>query len=415
MDAKFYRNNRKKLMKSLEQGSAVILFSGAAPKKSADGKYPYTPNRNFLYMSGVADQNLILYMARHEDGLAEYLFIPEYDEHQAKWFGASVSPADAAALSGIRDIKFTKEFEQFIHKEIKTAGTTVIGFDLEKDSFMADQSPGGKWARLLKNEYPEVTVKNIYPQIAQARVIKTPGEVDNIRKAIAITKKGIARMMKNAAPGQFEFELEAEFNYELKKAGVKDLAFPTILASGRNATVLHYDTNDSKIGGDDLVLMDLGAAWNFYSADITRTFPISGRFTPRQRILYDIVLKAHGRVIELIVPGRPFAELNEAVKEVYAQELTAIGLIADKAEVVKYYFHGVSHYLGLDTHDVGSRETVLQAGMVITVEPGLYLPEEGIGIRIEDDVLVTKDGHEVLSRDIIRTPDDIEEFLRMRE
>lgn len=414
MKTEFYSKNRKKFMEKLETGSAVVFFSGEAPKKTADEKYAYSPNRNFLYLTGISEQNIALYMEKTEEGHSETLFIFEYDELKAKWVGETVSPQKAENISGIGDIKYLPEFNRFIHTKIKTNGKTVFYFDLEKDSPEGGFGQGGRFAQKMKLEYPEVTVKDAYPIVCGLRVLKTKEEADTIKKAIEITGAGIGRIMQNAKPGMYEYELEAEFNYELKKSGVKDFAFKTILASGKNATVLHYDSNDSKIGKNDLVLLDLGAAWNYYSADISRTFPISGKFTKRQRQLYDIVLKAHSKVIDLIAPGVHFKALNEAVIELYAVELQKIGLIKSPEEVKKYYFHGVSHHLGLDTHDVGPRDTYLAEGMILTVEPGLYIAEEGIGIRIEDDVMVTNSGSKVLSKDIIRTADEIEEFMAKR-
>ena len=235
-----------------------------------------------------------------------------------------------------------------------------------------------------------------------------------MKKAIQITKQGIENIFKNANPNMMEYELEACFDYEIKRNGAKDKAFNTILAGGKNATVLHYNENNQKINDGDLVLLDLGASFGYYSADISRTFPICGKFSQRQKQLYNIVLEAQQKVIDAIKPGLPFKRLNEIVIEHYETELLKIGLIKDKEEVKNYYYHGVSHFLGLDTHDVTDGIQELKEGMVITVEPGLYIAEEGIGIRIEDDVLVTKDGAENLSKDIIKTVDQIENFFNNR-
>jgi Xaa-Pro aminopeptidase len=210
----------------------------------------------------------------------------------------------------------------------------------------------------------------------------------------------------------YEYQAEAYFDFELKKAGVRDFAFKSIVASGKNGTVLHYSDNDSIMEDGSLVLCDVGAQWNYYNGDITRTFPVNGKFTPRQRQIYDIVLGGHDLIIDTIRDGVEFASLNEILKKYYAEELKKIGLIKNDNEVSKYYYHGVSHLLGLETHDVGRHnEGLLREGMVLTVEPGLYIEEENIGIRIEDDVLVLKNGCEVLSKDIIRTADDIEKYM----
>lgn len=411
MTKDLYINNRRKLMGLIEPGAAAVLFCGKAPKKTADEKYQFAPNRNFLYLTGVAEEQVMLYLERTGDDIKEALFVPRPDEVRAKWVGETIRPETASELSGIRDIRFIDEFEAFLHHKIASGELTKLYFDLEKDSFQAEYGPGGRYAQTIKAEYPQLPLGNAFPLITSLRVIKDPAEVAQIRRGIEITRDGILNLWKNRRAGAYEYEMEAEFDYILKKNGVKDIAFRTICAGGRNAAVLHYVDNDQVIRDGDLLLLDLGAQWNYYSADISRTFPINGKFSDRQRELYQIVRLAMDRVFAAIKPGVPFKRLNEIVRETYAEELLRIGLIQDPSEVSKYYFHGVSHYLGLDTHDVGSREQDLAPGMVITVEPGLYLAEEGIGIRIEDDVLVTETGMENLSQDIPRDIEAIEALL----
>ena len=413
MHKEVYAKHRRKLMESVEEDSAVILFSGEAPKKSADASYPFSPNRNFLYVTGIAEEGIILFMERVGDDIMETLFIHPYDELKAKWVGETIRSEEAEAVSGISDIRHLEEFEEFLHKKIHR-GRERIWLDLEKDSFAAVPGSGGVFARRLRSEYPQLWISNAYPLITALRVIKDPEEVAEIRQAISHTKDAILNLWAKARPGMKEYELEADFNYSLKKNGVKELAFPTICAAGRQATVLHYEDNDQVAQDGQMVLLDLGASHNHYCADISRTFPVNGRFTDRQKEIYTIVRLAMDRVFAAIKPGVPFQRLNEITRETYAAELKRIGLIADESEVSRYYFHGVSHYLGLDTHDVGSREIDLAPGMVLTVEPGLYIPEEGIGIRVEDDVLVTEDGMENLSIDIPRDIDEIEALIGIR-
>jgi Xaa-Pro aminopeptidase len=264
----------------------------------------------------------------------------------------------------------------------------------------------------MQANYPYLQIKNAYPEICELRLIKTPGEIEEIRRAIAITYEGIKNLMIHAKAGMKEYQLEAYFDFILKSEGVKHYAFPTICASGKNGAVLHYDKNDDTTTENSLVLLDLGAQYNYYNADISFTFPVSGTFTERQKTFYNIVLKALRETTQLIKPGIPFAKLNEHTKKILAEECIKVGLIMEESELGNYYFHGVSHMLGLDTHDVGKyKDLVLQPGMVLTVEPGLYIEEEGIGIRIEDDVLVTEEGYEVLSKDIFRSVEEIEAFM----
>ena len=235
-----------------------------------------------------------------------------------------------------------------------------------------------------------------------------------MRKAISITIEGVKELMKNSKEGIREYELEAYFDFVCKKNGVKDFAFKTIAAAGKNATILHYVTNDSKLKDGDLILFDLGAQYKYYNGDISRTFPINGKFTERQKEVYNSVLYVNQRIIEEMKPGVKFLELNSLAKSLIAKECIKLGLIENEKDVDKYYYHSIGHSLGLDTHDVElrNRDVILEAGMVYTVEPGIYIEEEGIGIRIEDDILITEDGNEVLTKDMIKTIDEIEEFMK---
>ncbi len=411
MESSFYTNNRNKLFSAIEDSSAVILLSGAAPVKAGDEFYPFTPSRNFYYMTGLDDENIILLMCKKDDITQTTLFIARPDPIAAKWTGETVSADDAEKISGISDIKYRDDFESSLSSVIFNKRLKNVYLDLEnRDISCSTQAI--KLSERIKSGYPYVNILNVYDIIAEFRKIKEPCEISEIEKAIEITKKGIYSMMKNAKAGMAEYEIEAYFDFELKKNGVKDFAFKTIAASGKNAAVLHYSSNDGITGENDLILCDLGAQWHYYNGDITRTFPVNGRFTPRQKEIYNTVLEGQKKVISAIRPGIEFRSLNTILIDYYEKALKELGLIKDKSEVGKYYYHGVSHSLGLETHDAGRHnEGLLEAGMVFTVEPGLYIEEEGIGIRIEDNVLVTDDGCRVLSDDIIKEADDIENFM----
>nr|WP_317357565.1 aminopeptidase P family protein [uncultured Tyzzerella sp.] len=413
----FFENNRKKIINSLkEERFMIILFSGKAQHKTCDQFFPFEPNRNFYYMTGI-DKPHIIYMAtKNGENIDETLFIERYDELKAKWDGASIGEEKAKNISGIENIKYLDEFELAFSNSMFRNNIENVYLDLE-NRYLNNSKCSFKQANIIKENYPYANIKNIYNNIGYCRLFKEDEEIENLKKAIEITKQGIENIWKNAKPNIMEYELEACFDYEIKRNGSKDKAFNTILASGSNATVLHYGENNDKINDGELVLIDLGATYNYYNADITRTFPVNGKFSERQKQLYNIVLEGQRKVIEAIKPGLPFKRLNEILIEYYEEELKKIGLIKDKSEVSKYYYHGVSHYLGLDTHDVSrdlGTDGGLKKGMVITVEPGLYIAEEGIGIRIEDDILVTETGHENLSKDIIKTVEDIENFFKNR-
>lgn len=414
MNTDFYINNRTKLENKLEDNSAAFLFSGKAPVKLGDEYYQFTPLRNFYYMTGLDRQNMIYFSYKKAGAVTHSIFIPRYDELKAKWVGAELLPNEVEEISGIQNIYYIDEFDEIVSNILFSKRIENIYLDLE-NRYFDDNSLSLELSKKFIKNYPYINIKNLHNIIAEFRMIKEPEEIEYITKAIDITGKGINAMMKNSKVGMYEYEIEAYFDFELKKNGIKDFAFKSIAASGGNATILHYSKNDSKTKDNDLIMFDVGAQYKYYNGDITRTFPVNGKFTDRQKQIYNIVLEGQLKVIESIKPGMEFKRLNEILKEHYAVELKKIGLIDFDEEVSKYYYHGVSHMLGLETHDVGRHnEGLLEEGMVFTVEPGLYIADENIGIRIEDNVVVTKDGCRVLSKNIIKSVEDIENFMAGR-
>lgn len=411
MKKEFYILNRQKLMEGIPDNSAVILFAGEAPHMSADENYDFVPNRNFLYLTGIDREHVILMITRSKGKAEETLFIEKSDPVRAKWVGERMTMEEAGEASGVENIQYLDSFDDAVNA-LGFGGYECIYLDLERRSWDSMQSVSQLFAKNITEKYPSFKIKNIYNSIRDMRMIKSPEELECIKKAIDITYEGIKSIMHNAKPGMVEYELEAYFDFELKRRGVKKHAFKTIAASGVNGTILHYVDNNSKIGYNDLILFDLGAQYNYYCGDISRTLPASGKFTERQKSVYKVVLRALEEVTKAVKPGIPFARLNEVCRKVLAEGCRELGLIREDAELSKYYYHGVSHFLGLDTHDVGSRDVELKPGMVLTVEPGLYIQEEKIGIRIEDNVVVTETGCEVLSKEIIRTTEEIEEFMK---
>jgi len=411
MGKSLYITNRKNLCDKLEQNSIILIFAGEAPYKSGDETYAFTPNRNFYYLTGIDRDKMILMIVKRNDKFEETLFIEKSDPIMARWVGEKMSGAEAKELSGIRNVKFVEEFKETFGGILNRESINNLWLDLERQEYHTSMTISQSFAKVSKERYPYLTVKNIYHQIASLRLIKSEEEIKLIREAISITDRGIKELMKNARAGIKEYELEAYFNFTLKSNGVTDYAFPTIAASGRNATILHYDKNNSELQEGKLVLFDLGAQYKYYNADISRTFPVNGKYTERQKQVYNVVLKAQEAVTAVARPGILFSVLNETAKRVLEDGCMELGLIKEPSELSKYYFHGVSHYLGLDTHDVGNRDIKLRPGMVCTNEPGLYIEEEDIGIRIEDDILITEDGCENLSKQIIKTVDEIEEFM----
>lgn len=407
MNKEFYKNNRSKVLESIDDNSLLILFAGKAPKKTADEKYPFTPNRNFYYLTGIDEENHILVLSKINGKTNEYLFIKEVDTIAEKWEGKTIRKEEVSQICMIEDVKYLGEFNNFIEKVVLNKEEINIYLDLE------EENTSYKYVNEIKHKYYNINIKNAFKIIGNLRLIKTDEEVSRIRKAIDITIEGVKELMRNSKSEIKEYELEAYFDFICKKNGVKDFAFKTIAAAGKNATVLHYVTNDSELKDGDLILFDLGAQYKYYNGDISRTFPINGKFTERQKEVYNAVLRVNEKVIKEMKPGVKFVDLNKKAKDWISEECISLGLMTEKDDVSKFYYHSIGHSLGMDTHDIEleNRDVTFEPGMIYTVEPGIYIENEGIGIRIEDDVLITEDGNEVLTKEMIKTVEEIEAFM----
>lgn len=411
-----YITRRAKLMQNKQGPCLVCVFSGAAPMKSLDAAYPFFVDRNFYYLTGIERENMILLLRKNHLGeVSETLYIEPYDEVLAKWVGGRMRADEATAISGIVTVSdigsFTAQLNSIIESSRGT-GKMQVYLDLWRHREDQPDTPAHTLAARLQQRYPAVEIQDLFGDMVAMRIIKSEEELELMRKAQHTTSNAIIAMMKHARPEMNERELEGAFDFSLKKQGVRDHAFTSIVAGGGRATTLHYDSNDQIVHDGELVLIDLGAAEGNYSADISRTFPINGKFTPRQKQIYNTVLSAQQIVMANAKPGITTGQLNQMVIDYYESRLDDLGLRKDGKGVRDYYYHGVSHSLGLDTHDISmGRNVVLQPGMVITVEPGLYIEEEGIGVRIENDVLITADGIIDLSAQIPKTVEEIEAIM----
>lgn len=411
-----YIARRKRLLENKPENTAVVIFSGCAPMKSQDEAYPFAVDRNFFYLTGIARENMILVMRKNYLGeYSETLFIEPYDEVLAKWVGGRMREAEATEISGIGNIANVGDFPDRLNSMVEySRGLGKLTFWLDLWRYRKDQAdtPAHRLAATLQQKYPAVAIADINGDMAAMRAVKDEKELAFMRQAQEHTRVAIEAMMRHARPGMNERELEGAFDFALMKQGVRQHAFASIIAGGARATTLHYAENNQIVNDGELVLIDLGSACGNYSADISRTFPVNGKFTDRQKELYNTVLEAQRIVIATAKPGMTTRELNKLVEDYYESRLDDLGLRKEGKTVRDYYFHGVSHQLGLDTHDICTeRERVLKPGMVITVEPGLYVEDEAIGIRIENDVLITETGCEDLSAAIPRTVEEIEAIM----
>ena len=399
---------RERLIKDIVGNGTIVLFSGNQIMKSEDEAYPFDVNRNFYYLTGLEQETMALVISIIDGNISERLFILPYDELMAKWVGGRILKDEAKEISGVENILDYSELDDYLVNLLNRQRhdqSYSLYFDLWHYSASQEASPAINMANKFKTNYPSLNIKDIYSLITKMRLVKDDFEIACIKRAIEITNKGVRQMMSSIKPGYNEMVMEGIFNFALAQNTCNKNAFKSICASGKRATVLHYSDNNQVMEDGELFLCDLGATYKNYCADISRTFPVNGKFSDRQKEIYEIVLGAQRVVENNARPGVKLRDLNDLVITYYKRELPKHGLNKD---VNEYYFHGVSHHLGLDTHDVSMGNIALVPGNVITNEPGLYIEEENIGIRIEDDLLITGTGSEVLSKDIIKSIEEIE-------
>jgi Xaa-Pro aminopeptidase len=405
---------RAALLDSIGTGVAILR---SAEIRSIEGDYPqesdYREDNDFFYLTGLeAPGGWLVLVARGDSSDKVILYLPQPDSTRERWSGARLGPdAEAARVSGIETVRPASGAEAEIQKLVSGSGSPA-----RAGALYLRRTPRERDAPFLQRLVvsdrtlgPPVRVADLSARVAQLRMLKDPDELRRLRRAIAITGDGLRAAMALAEPGMYEYELEARLEYAFRGAGAERVGFPSIIGSGPNSTTLHYDRNRRQTRDGDLVVMDVGAEFGYQTADVTRTIPISGRFTPRQRALYDLVLGAQQAAIDSVRPGMDLLQLNRIARDYMRIHSDTL---CGAAPCDRYFTHGLSHWLGMDVHDVGSYSAVLAPGMVLTIEPGLYIPEEQLGIRIEDDVLVTAAGSEVLSAGIPRVAGQVEAVMR---
>ncbi len=412
---------REKLFASIPENSVVLLFSGISKIVSEDEYYPFVANRNFFYLTGIEQENSTLMLIKTPGEHKSYLFLDEYNELKERWTGKRLTFEKASQISDLDNIYSNNTFEEMLSmalaKENNMYGQiSNLFIDLSNEIKIKENCSTQIFAKEMEEKYPHLKIENIYSHIVELRLVKSDLEVRQLEEAINATSTGINDLLLNLKAGVVEHELSDRFEYYGKTHGRRKLSFGTIVATGKDATILHHPIaqQEGVIKDGDLVLFDLGYQYNGYCADISRTFPVNGTFTDFQRKVYETVLNCNKAVIDYVKPGLTIPELQEYAISFFKKECKRLDLIKDEEEISKLYIHNVSHFLGLDTHDVGDRKRPLVPGNVITVEPGLYFVNEGVGVRIEDDVLVTETGSRCLSRGIKKEISDIEKMLKHR-
>ena len=334
MNKNIYKFNRDNLLDKIKDNSIVILFAGKAIQKTGDQTYPFTPNRNFYYLTGIKEEDHILVMTKINGVKSSKLYIKDIDLEMEKWVGKSIRKEEAEEIAAVDEVKFKSQFDGDIHGMITMKEEINLYLDLERMSANREGTISHRFANEITTKYPQVRINNVYSKIGELRLKKSQEEVDKIKKAIEITKSGIEKLMSEARVGMKEYELEAYFDFNCKVKGATGLAFTTIAAAGENATTLHYVDNNCELKENDLILFDLGAEYNCYNADISRTFPVNGKFTERQKEVYNAVLRVNEEIINLIKPGMKYKDVNEKATELIAEECIKLGLIKDKTNTI---------------------------------------------------------------------------------
>ena len=395
--------NRQKFTAQMISGSLAVFNSNDIYPVSADSTLPFAQHSDILYLSG-ADQEesiLLLFPDALNPAHREILFVRETNEHIAVWEGAKYTKEKATAISGIQTIMWLSDFDKVFFDLMTEAHTIYFNTNEHYRQAVETQTREDRFIAKCKAQFPAHQWQKSQPILQEIRGVKEAEEIAQMQTACNITGKGIRRLLGFIKPGVWEYEIEAELLHEFVRNRSKGFAYTPIIASGANANVLHYIENNQQCQAGDLILMDVAAEYANYRSDLTRTFPVSGRFTERQAAVYNAVLRVKNAATKMLVPGTLWAEYHREVGEIMTAELLALGLL-DPADVKnqdpnkpaykKHFMHGTSHHIGLDTHDYGALKTPMKAGMVFTVEPGIYIPEEGIGIRLEDNVVIQEKG-----------------------
>ena len=422
-----FAGRRQRLFNMMDSGSVLILFSGVGKVSSADETYPFEVNRNFFYLTGIDQEDSILMLINSDGEMKEFLFIAPFDARKEKWYGQRLTSEEATSISGINNVmvntSLPAKVDGTLNPNYLQYGEIHKAYlDLDREIKIADSTSTREYMETLKAAYPGLVFADAYPLITTLRLRKSVREIAELRSAIRSTHLGILAVWAAMKPGAKEYEMSDLFLKTVNDdSGYQGLAFPTIMASGIHGACLHYPTPKDTIKKDDLLLMDLGARCSYYCADVTRTVPVSGKFTEFQKTVYNVVYGCNKMVAAMARPGITINDLQKATVEYLSSECLAKGFIKKKEDIINYYFHGISHFIGLDTHDPylnamdkAYKDIPLEPGMIISDEPGLYMEDKGLGIRIEDDLLITEGGCEVLTKDIIKDPADIEKYLSSR-
>jgi Xaa-Pro aminopeptidase len=423
LTAETYINHRKRLVNEMKEGALAIFNSNDIMPTNADGTMPFRQNSDMLYLSGVDQEESILTIFPNSTvpGHREILFLKETSAEIAIWEGEKLTKSKATDLTGIKTVYWLSQFETVLKALMSEAKTIYLNGNEHTRRSSEVETRDDRFGKWIRATYPLHSFERIAPAMHRLRSVKSQEEINQIQNACNITESGLRRVLKFVKPGVLEYEIEAEFAHEFLRRGSRGFAYTPIIASGFNACVLHYIENNQVCIDGDLILMDVGAEYGNYASDMTRTIPVSGTFTPRQKEVYNAVLRVMRAAMDLLKPGVFLADYHKKVGVLMEKELVGLGLLTQKEvdeqdasspAYKKYFMHGTSHFLGLDVHDVGLWFEPIQAGNVFTVEPGIYIREENLGIRLENNILITEDGYIDLMKNIPLEVEEIEALMK---
>jgi Xaa-Pro aminopeptidase len=423
IDRALFIKNRKNFMAKMRPSSLAVFNSNDIYPIGADSTMPFEQSRDILYLSGVDQEEsiLVLFPDAPNHAHKEMLFLKETNEHIAVWEGEKLTKDRALDVTGIKTVYWLQEFDKVFYEIMTQCDTVYFNTNEHYRANIETETREARFIKATKDKFPAHSWAKSNPILQRLRAVKDAIELDLLQTACDITEKGFRRILNFVQAGVWEFDIEAEFMHEFLRNRSKKFAYTPIVASGNNANVLHYIENNQECKDGDLILLDVGAEYANYSSDMTRTIPVNGKFTKRQRQVYNAVNRVKNDATKMLIPGAMWKEYHIEVGKLMTSELLGLGLL-DKADVQnenpdwpaykKYFMHGTSHHIGLDTHDYGILWEPMQAGNVFTVEPGIYLPDEGFGIRLEDDVVIQEKGEPFnLMRNIPIEAEQIEEIM----
>lgn len=413
MDQAFYTQNRAKLYQGLKENSLLVLFSGTEVRKTNDEFYPFYTNRDFLYLTGLDQKELALIAQKDSAGkISEKIYLLPADPMAERWTGQRIKPQQAAELSGIDCIGLVSEFETDLHRLAFSGRFQYLYLDLFRVSPADRDEPAHRLLNRAAANYPFLKIENANALIRRLRTIKQPCELEAMRQAEKITCEGITSMMKASKPGMYEYQYKAVFDYALGQYGPQGPAFPSIISAGKNNFCIHYYAYKGQALDGDMVLNDVGAWHDYLMNDVSRGWPCNGRFSERQRLLYECALRTSDHMFSTVKPGMAMKDVDGEIRRYNAELLKDAGVLDDVSNIGKYMWHGGAHHVGFDVHDAVETPEVIAPNMVFCIDVGIYHEEWGIGFRLEDNCLVTENGCENLSAITPRTIEAIEDTMR---